>query len=97
MVENRPFIIRNLLDQKTREPRERKIYFDAVYPVKHYDGTISDRGEGLHIETGNTTIIPAIELFIIRQLWPKKYFPSEEFAMQALYPSIQEALFGGIS
>jgi hypothetical protein len=86
MAENRPFIIR----------QGKKIFVDAVYPVKYYDGTPSDGGEGLHLETGNTTIIPAIEFFIIRQLWPEKCFPSEEFAMNALYPLLQESLFGGI-
>lgn len=78
-----PYIIRN----------GSKIFFDAVFPVVYADGKRSVRGEGYHLDTGNTTIIPEIEFFIIRQLWPKKCFPSENMAMQALNPPQQASLF----
>lgn len=79
----RPYIIRN----------DARIFFDAVYPVVYANGTSQGRGEGYHCDTGNTTVIPSSEFFLLRQLWPKKCYPSEAAAMQALHPPQQASLF----
>jgi hypothetical protein len=82
-MKNMPFIVRN----------GHKIFFDACFPVVYADGKRQDRAEGYHIDTGTSTVIPSIEYFIIRQLWPKYCYPSEEYAMLALNPPQSMELF----
>jgi hypothetical protein len=88
---SKPYIIRNLTRPSGKQPV--KIHFDAVFPVVYASGSFSHRGEGYHKATGNTTIIPSAEYFIIRQLWPAYCYPSEAMAMQGIYQPQQQEMF----
>ncbi len=92
-MEDRPFIICHLLDQRTLQHQKYTYYFDAVYPVLYANGKQGRHGVGICRDDLRETIISPAEFFIIRQLWPGYCATDEQAARQLLSIPQQQELF----
>lgn len=96
--EERPFIVRDLFNPATHKRERRKLYFDAVYPSYYANGKRSDNGEAIELhdpfwKKGTRLVIPSVEYFIIRQLWPERCAVDEKSAIELVQPQVQMGLF----
>lgn len=93
LMKERPFIIRNVLNYKTLQPEDRKIYFDVAYPGIYADGSCDGHGSCLRKNQTSQLLIDSTEFFIIRQLWPEYCATDEQAARVMLSPPQQLELF----